>query len=353
LKPIGKPTHEIPRKVAEKPSNYACCGMTVNFFNFFNHLTMPPFNWPPFNSSTRPWTLVLGLVVFALFLAVGCAPNSQREVVVYASQDQVYAEPILHEFTARTGIRVRPVYDSEAVKAVALAQRLFQEKSRPQCDVFWNNEALRTHQLAAGGVMEEFASFGSRSRRIVVNTNLVSFAEAPKSLLDLTNAAWRGKVALAYPLFGTTATHLMALRLHWGAERWEIWCRGLQQNKPLLLDGNSVVVRFVGRGEALIGWTDSDDIMAAQRQGLPVMALPLTDESLLIPNTVAIVKGAPHLPEARELFNFLNTPWVEEQLLAAGALETRVSTTTLAVNWDELLRDLDAATETLRQIFLR
>ena len=79
----------------------------------------------------------------------------RNDLVVYAAQDQVYAEPILGEFTKQTGIKVRAVYDSEAIKTVALANRLLAERSHPQCDVFWNNEELRTRQLEAQNVFRE------------------------------------------------------------------------------------------------------------------------------------------------------------------------------------------------------
>src|SRR6185503_4505070 len=133
-----------------------------------------------------------------------------------------------------------------------------------------------------------------RSRRILINTNKLTRASAPKSLLELTNAQWRGKVALAYPMFGTTSAQFIALRQRWGAARWEQWCRALAANKPFLVDGNSVVVNLVGRGEAVIGLTDSADVAAARREGLPVVALELNGESLLIPNSIAITRRAPH-----------------------------------------------------------
>jgi iron(III) transport system substrate-binding protein len=164
-------------------------------------------------------------------------------------------------------------------------------------------------------------------------------------------------VALAYPLFGTTATHFLALRLHWGESNWLVWCRALAANKPFLVDGNSVVVQFVARGEAWIGLTDSDDIAAARSEGKPVVALPLTAESLLIPNTVAVVRGAPHPGAAQILFAFLQRPEVTEKLRAAAALEGRaaseVATPTLNPDWDALLRDLDATIMALKEIFLR
>src|SRR5438093_6100142 len=240
----------------------------------------------------------------------------QRQgVVIYTSQDQVYAEPILQECERQTGIEVRAVYDSEAVKTVGLVNRLIAERDHPQCDIFWNNEELRTRQLAAIGVFEKWAAAGQRSRRIAVNTNKVSLAAAPRSLTELTNETWRGKVALAYPLFGTTAAHFLALRQLWGDATWQNWCRALRANKPFLVDGNSVVAKLVGKGEAWIGLTDSDDIAAEQRNGAPVAAAPLTEESLLIPNTVAVTRNSPHPEAAQKLFDYLQQPEVVQRLV--------------------------------------
>lgn len=286
---------------------------------------------------------------------------SRRGVVfVYAAQDREYAEPILNQFEKETGLKVKAIYDSEAVKTVGLANRLLAESARPQCDVFWGNEELRTRQLAAQTVFREtngWAAFGHRSRRIVINTNLVAATAGPRSLVELTNATWHGKIAMAYPLFGTTATHFLALRQHWGESNWLAWCRALQANQPRILDGNSMVVRQVGRGEAAIGLTDSDDIAAGQREGLPVVALPLTPESLLIPNTLAVIRGAPHADAAQKLFLHLQTPAVATQLDAANALESATlgtnASATLRPDWDVLLRDLDKGTAELQEIFRR
>ncbi|MEI8044359.1 MAG: extracellular solute-binding protein [Verrucomicrobiota bacterium] len=311
------------------------------------------------------WVLpVLLAIVMALLLPVlnrarGLA-NKRNQAIAYCAQDQDYAEPVLREFTRQSGVKAPAVYDSEAVKTVGLANRLLAERPHPRCDVFWGNEELRTRQLAAQGVFREtngWAAFGYRTRRIVVNTNRLSMASAPRSLLDLTNGAWRGKVALAYPQFGTTATHFHALRQHWGDAVWLAWCRALAANNPFLVDGNSVVVKTVARGDAWIGLTDSDDIAAGQAEGLPVAALPMTEETLLIPNTAGVVRGAPHPEAAQRLFEFLQRPEVVRQLVAAQALEgvsaTENASPTLKVNWDTLLRDLEDTTARLNAIFLR
>lgn len=308
------------------------------------------------------------LALLVLAGLAGCSRDPAREVVAYIAQDQVFAEPLLAEFTRQTGIRVRTVFDSEAVKTVGLANRLLAERARPQADVLWGNEELRTRQLAARGIWCEthgWAAFGHRSRRIMVNTNHVALSgtvpggrlPAPASLLELTNAVWRGRVALAYPLFGTTATHFLALRQHWGAERWEAWCRALAANQPLVVDGNSVVAKLVAKGEAWVGLTDSDDIRAVQREGAPVAALPWNDETLLIPNTVAVVRGAPHPEAAGELFAWLQRPEVAARLVAAGALEgvetAAAAASTLTPDWSRLVDELEAVTDQLKTIFLR
>ena len=183
-----------------------------------------------------------------LILLVGCG-SKRDSLTIYTSQDQVYAEPILRDFEKQSGIKIRAIYDSEAVKTVGLVNRLIFEKNNPQCDLFWNNEELRTRQLAAKGVLNtsmRIEAFGSRTRQWVWNTNQISMASIPKNLFTLTNAHWRSKVAIALPLFGSTSTHFQILRQKWGKERWNQWCRGLIANDVITVNGNSVVVHLVG-----------------------------------------------------------------------------------------------------------
>jgi iron(III) transport system substrate-binding protein len=114
---------------------------------------------------------------------------------------------------------------------------------------------------------------------------------------------------------------------------------------------------MVGRGEAWIGLTDSDDVAAGQAERLPLAQLPMSGETLLIPNTIAVVSGAPHPDAAQRLFEYLQRPDVVRQLVAVHALEaistSEVSAPTLNVNWEALLRDLVTSTATLNTIFLR
>ena len=304
--------------------------------------------------------MVALLTIYDFNASAGLFSKSAPEVIVYCAQDQTYAEPIFRDFQKETGIKVRAVYDNEAVKTVGLANRLLAERAHPQCDLFWGNEEMRTRQLAAQNVFREtngWTAFGYRSRRVVINTNKLSLAEAPRSLLDLTNQIWRGKVAMAYPQFGTTGAHLHALRQAWGDAAWEAWCKALVANKVLLVDGNSMVVKLVGGAEALLGLTDSDDIADGQREGLSIAALPWNNQTLLIPNTVGLIRGSSHPEAAQKLADFLQRPAIVQRLITANALEgadmKAVSGPTLKVDWDRLLRELEPATLKLNSIFLR
>lgn len=299
------------------------------------------------------------LISAACFISLPGCKKDGPTVVVYTSQDQVYSEPIFQDFTKQTGIKVLPVYDSEAVKTVGLVNRILAERAYPQCDVFWNNEEFRTRQLEKAGVLREkdpWVAFGFRARRLVINTNQLDNADCPRSLTAFTNGAAQGKIALAYPLFGTTATHFLLLREGWGEEAWNQWCQALVANKPLLVDGNSVVVKMVGFGEAWIGLTDSDDILAGQREGLPVAPVEIEAEGLYIRNTAAIIRNAPHPEAAQHFVDFLQSKEVLETLQVAGAIEgvtVPEGKGGIPGHWDQAVATQEKTMARLKEIFLR
>lgn len=301
----------------------------------------------------------IGWIVFlACVLWIGCRPARENVVIVYTSQDQIYAQQILADFTRETGIRVLPLFDSESAKTTGLMNRLIAERLRPQCDVFWSNEEMMMRKLGRRGLLADapIATFGYRSRRLVVNTNFVDPNDLPINLKQLASPKWKGRVAIAYPLFGTTAAHFMALRAAWGKDAWEQWCRDLVKNKALIVDGNSAVVRLVGMGEAWLGLTDWDDIAVGLRRQLPIKMLPRTQEFSVIANSVALIRNGPNPKNARRFQEYLQQRQTQERLLALGALEgisPSDSSDHLTPDWESVLEDLDSAYTWLSETFLR
>ncbi len=101
-------------------------------------------------------TRMMALLVFALLIA--CHNRAGDEVVVYTALDQEFSEPILKGFTQKTGIQTRVKYDTEAAKTTGLVSTIIEEAARPRCDVFWNNEILRTIQLEKKGLLAPYVS---------------------------------------------------------------------------------------------------------------------------------------------------------------------------------------------------
>lgn len=283
-------------------------------------------------------------LTFAVALAAGCWKSSSHEVVAYTALDSEFSQPIFDEFSQATDVQVLAKFDVESTKTVGLAEALIAEKARPRCDVFWNNEILHTLRLEKLGLLAEYTpavaasypaefrssrgtwcGFAARARVILVNTKLVADGDQPTSILDLAAPSRRGKVAIAKPLFGTTATQAACLFAAWGDAEAEKFFRGVKANAQIM-SGNKQVAQAVAAGQATYGLTDTDDAIAEVERGAPV-AIVYPDQgegqigTLFIPNTVSILKDCPHPEAARRLVDFVLSPGVEDQLAAGPSAQ--------------------------------
>jgi iron(III) transport system substrate-binding protein len=276
------------------------------------------------------------------------ASSSGRQVTAYVSTDRVFSEPVLREYEKRSGVTVNAVYDTEETKSTGLANRLLAEAARPQADVFWSNEPVRTLVLKSRRVLAPYRSpsadgipavlvdpegywtgFSARIRVIAYNTKLVKPEEAPQSVFELANPEWRGQVAIADPRFGSTSFHVAALYALGGDEKMDNFFRRLKANAVRIVDGNSVVRDMVARGEVKVGLTDTDDVNVAIEDGQPV-AMVLPDKEGLgvpvMPNMVSLIANAPHPEEARALIDYLLSPDVERRLAQSEAVQIPLHT---------------------------
>jgi iron(III) transport system substrate-binding protein len=273
----------------------------------------------------------------ALFVAGACRPRSDQEVVAYVALDREFAEPVLDDFTRETGIQVVSKFDFESTKTVGLVNELLREKNHPRCDLFWNNEILHTLRLEREGLLDVYPcpaaqsfptdvrsadgrwfGFAARARVIVVNTDLVPEADRPRTIAALADPRWRGRVGIAKPLFGTTATHAAVLFARLGNENAREFFHQVKSNARVMA-GNKQVAVAVGRGQLAWGVTDTDDAFLEIDQGRP-LALVFPDQAagepgcLFIPNSLCVLKNGPHPAAARRLVDYLLRPEVEERL---------------------------------------
>jgi len=312
----------------------------------------------PTRYRNSPINILPAAVLVCCAFGMGCDQNgpsssssAAQSVVVYVSVDRAFAEPLLTQFAERSGLNVKPVFDTEASKTTGLVNRLRTEKDRPRADVWWSSEIFGTIELAQEGIFEPYlpataadipdtfkanddlwTAFGLRGRVLALRRDVEASSEPPSSWWDLTDARFKDRCVFADPRFGTTRGHMATLLSEWGEDNFRAFLKGLKANGVKRATGNSHAVILVRRGVADWGATDTDDVVVGQARGdaidmvYPTLALPKelrngTDRAtdrlnapLWIPCSVALVKGARNKEAAKKLIDLICSADTERAL---------------------------------------
>lgn len=357
-------------------------------FRWIPCLTATAFQRSP-RIGRESWQQFFLFAIAATGICGGCRSDSP-DIVVYCALDREFSQPILDDFSAANGVNAVAKFDLESTKTVGLTQALIAEAKRPRCDVFWNNEILNTLRLEKRGLLAVYRSpaaaafpamyrspagtwcgFAARARVLLINTDLIAEADRPRSIYDLTQEKWKGRIGLAKPLFGTTASHAACLFSVLGDDKARQFFRDLKANEVQILSGNKQVAQAVAAGQIAFGLTDTDDaIIEVERGQSVVIVYPDRNEdelgTLFIPNTVCILKNAPHSATAQKLVDYLLTAGVEEQLSRSGSaqiplnsnvkvqsrVETPQTVKALQVDFADAAAQWDRVAEFLRAEFL-
>ena len=268
-------------------------------------------------------------------------PFLYKTITAYVALDREFSQPLLDQFRKETNLPFRAKYDVESTKTIGLVNSIRSESARPRADLFWNNEIIHTIRLKKIGLLEAyrptFASefpkrfrdpddkwhgFAARGRVLIVHSKLVTEKDQPNSIEDLTLPRWSGRIGIAKPFFGTTATHAASLYATWGTNKADQFFADLHRNRVQIMAGNKPVAEAVAAGKIAIGLTDTDDALVVKAQGHPVKLIypdRNADQTgtLFIPNTLAMIKNGPCQESAKRLLDWLYRPEVET-LLANG-----------------------------------
>ena len=277
-----------------------------------------------------------------VFFIAGCGQKDTNEVVVYVSEDQVFSEPILRDFEADTGIRVKAVYDTEETKSTGVMNRLIAEKDNPQADVYWANEPIRAIVLKQRGISEKYfstnaegipnnfkdsqgywAGFSARARVLVVNAEE---EDAPSSIFAYTDERWGNKGVVANPLFGTTTSWVAALFTIWSEDKAKDFMEKMIQNGTKISTSNGESTMLVANKEFVFSLVDSDDATNAIRDGKPVRQVyPDQEEGglgcLVLPNAAVLIKGGPNPSNGRKIIDYVVSSQTERKLAFADCAQ--------------------------------
>jgi iron(III) transport system substrate-binding protein len=277
-----------------------------------------------------------------MFLACSKEKNSSPTVTVYVSEDQVFSEPVLKAFEKETRIKIKAIYDSEESKSTGIMNRLLAEKNNPQADVYWANEPIRAEVLRTKGILAPYKSpnakgidtvfkqkddywngFSARIRLFVVHNNS---KHEPTSIFNYTDPLFQGDAVIANPLFGTTAAHIAALFTILGDAKTKALMEGMKKNDITTSTSNGESADLVAKERYSFSLVDSDDAISRLRQKAPIHFVYPDQKSeevgaFVIPNTVMLIKDAPHPTQAKQLIDYLLSPQTEERLAFADCAQ--------------------------------
>lgn len=215
-----------------------------------------------------------------LLFSVACAtpddeqpeatPAGEGSLTIYSGREEELVGPLIERFEETSDIEVDVRYGETA----ELANQIIEEGEDSPADLFWAQDAGALGAVAKEGVFAELpeetldkvpARFRSqegewvgtsgRARVLVYNTEAVKESELPDSVLDLTDASWKGRVGWA-PTNGSFQAFVTALRKVEGEDAAKGWLEEMDANDTQVYDGNSAIVQAVVDGEVDAGLTN-------------------------------------------------------------------------------------------------
>jgi iron(III) transport system substrate-binding protein len=156
---------------------------------------------------------------------------------------------------------------------------------------------------------------------IAYNTDELTRAQLPKTIWELTNPAWKGKIGIA-PTNASFQAFVAVMRILHGENRTRDWLVGVKANDPKFYTGNTQVVQAVARGEVQVGLVNHYYLynLRAQTPTMPVenYFLGKGDPGALVNAAgVGILVSSKRQATAQRFVDFLLSPWAQ-RFIARG-----------------------------------
>ena len=214
---------------------------------------------------------LLGLVTVITGVGIwGCSQGvneNSKTLVVYSGRNKKLVGPLIEQAKEDLNLNIEVRYGKTSQLAIALLE----EGDNSRADVFFGQDAgalgaLEKNQKTLpieSKILEQVDSrfrspegnwlgVSGRARTVDYNTKLVKEGDLPKSIWDLTQPKWRGKVAWA-PTNGSFQSFVTAMRALEGEEKTLEWLKAMKANDVKKYGNNTAIVKALGRGEVHLG----------------------------------------------------------------------------------------------------
>lgn len=259
-----------------------------------------------------------------------CSSGEDR-LTVYSGRTENLIGPLLEDFADESGVKIDVRYG----QSDELALLIDEEGDRSPADVFISQspgavgfltERDRLQPLGEEvlGLVEEenrsgegtWVGLSGRVRVLVYNTDQLSEADLPDSVLDLTGPEYAGQVALA-PDNGSFQDFVSGMRSELGDDATMDWLEGMADNDSPVYANNTAIVEAVGRGEAPMGLVNHYYNYRAQAEDPSVPSANHSFETgdignLLIDTAAGVLATSDRTEDADRLVAFLLSPAAQE-----------------------------------------
>ena len=322
---------------------------------------------------------VVGLVTVAAGLSMwGCSQvvsGKPKTLVVYSGRNKKLVGPLIEQAKKDLNLDIEVRYGKTSQLAIALLE----EGENSRADVFFGQDAgalgaLEKNQKTLpieSKILEQVDSrfrspegnwlgVSGRARTVDYNTKLVKESELPKSIWDLTQPKWRGKVAWA-PTNGSFQSFVTAMRALEGEEKTLEWLKAMKANGVKKYGNNTAIVKALGRGEVHLGLVNHYYLPRFKKENpdFPVAHHYTNKDAGSMVNVagVAIMKTTDQKEDVQKFINYMVSPNAQNYFASKTneyPLSKAVEAKTLQVSLKELdppeidLTKLSSLEETLK-----
>lgn len=243
---------------------------------------------PIHSIKTRVFSPLAGiLLILAASLALAACGGDDDKLTVYSGREEELVAPLFDRYEEETGTELDVRYGDTA----ELAATLIEEGDNSPADVFFGQDAGALGALEKEGLLASldedtlsrvepryrsqdgrWTGTSGRARVVAYDSEKLSEADLPDSILGFTDPEWKGRIGWA-PTNGSFQAFVTAMRLTEGEQATEEWLRGIVENDPVTFEDNEAIRDAIASGEIDVGFINHYYVAQAleeEGEGYPV-----------------------------------------------------------------------------------